>query len=410
MRQPIVNRINWSIEKNIPDVRALVRHRYPDFVYAPRDNFPLKEIPVFYFHKVVPERLEEQLDFLNRNGYRTLSADELWEVVIGSKPYPRDAVALTFDDGTVSLWSVAFPLLGKYGFHGINFIVPGFIGESGSKRPTLRDFWEGRVERSGIPFEETVTEPLCTWQEIRAMHESGTIEFQSHTLYHHKILVSPKLIDFINPVFDTYFFGNVHVPVYRKDGVDRFDRKMPMGTPVYRSRPRMSSERRYFDDEKVRESCAHFVAERGGEMFFRTKGWRKVLQAHFRSIGEEAGGESRYESETEREEAILSDLRESKRWIEEHIPDHEVRHLCYPWFEGSDLSVELSKRAGYVSNFWGPLPGRAGEASGGDPYRIARLDEGYLFRLPGKGRKPLHQILARKFQDNYRPFLQQLWR
>ncbi|MDZ7262168.1 MAG: polysaccharide deacetylase family protein, partial [candidate division KSB1 bacterium] len=345
------NKLEWSARKNFPDIRALIMRGYPSFIYESKPSRRREEIPVFVFHRVTPERFEAQLNFLYHNGYQTLTADELWEILIGGKPVPREAIALTFDDGTVSLWSVAFPLLKKYGFHAISFIIPGCVPEKSDVRPSLEEFWQGKVRLEEIPLEISVPEPLCTWEEIRLMHQSGIIEFQSHTMYHHLIFTSAELVDFINPEFDYYLFGNIHVPVLRKDGRDLFDRVVALGTPIYRSSPRMGSQRRYFDNEGLRDECVRFVAERGGQAFFQSQGWRRTLVRFFREAQKRYGKNGHFESATEQRETIFRDLSESKQRIERHLPGRKVRHLCYPWFLGICLSVALSKEAFCVSIF-----------------------------------------------------------
>jgi len=58
------------------------------------------------------------------NNYRTLKADELHDLITEKKKYKKKIVALTFDGGLRSLWSVAYPILKKYGLNAISFIVP----------------------------------------------------------------------------------------------------------------------------------------------------------------------------------------------------------------------------------------------------------------------------------------------
>lgn len=80
---------------------------------------------------------------------------------------------------------------------------------------------------------------------------------------------------------------------------------------------------------------------------------------------------------------------------------HEVRHLCFPWYMGSDVAVAAAKDAGYRSAFWGIFSGSNSPRPGTDPFRIPRIDCRYLPRLPGPGRRPLREILA----NHFRPLL-----
>ena len=257
--------------------------------------------------------------------------------------------------------------------------------------------WEWRVEQHQMPDEKGEPNPLCTWPEIEKMHQSGVIDFQSHTMYHALIPTSNRIIDFFHPNFNTYYFGNIFVPVYRKGKTDWVDRNVPFGTPIYDSEPRMSKFPRFFDDENVREKCQNFVAEQGGADFFHRKDWRKQLKHFFRAARKESSGKERFESKAEQKSAMFSELRESKNIIEQRL-NKTVAHLCYPWFVGSALSVEQAKKAGYKTNFWGNLPGIRENTVGGDPFRLVRLEDRFIFRLPGDRRKSLRHIMGEKIK------------
>jgi peptidoglycan/xylan/chitin deacetylase (PgdA/CDA1 family) len=125
------------------------------------------EIPVFVLHDVSSEWMERAARFLADNGYRTVDADEHFELA-RQRVVPERTIHLTFDDGWASLSQVAYPLLRRFGFRASSFIIPGLIGE--------RDRIHPRPEGNG--------EPLCSWNEIAEMHRSGTIDFQSHTMFH----------------------------------------------------------------------------------------------------------------------------------------------------------------------------------------------------------------------------------
>ena len=376
-----------GIEKTLPNLTALLLRRYPKFVFysAPR---PLSgEIPVFAFHRVKAERFEEQLRFLARNDYYTATADEFAAALCGDASFTkRNTILLTFDDGHRSLWTVAFPLLKKYGLRAVSFVTPGWIEERDSCRPTLEDVWAGRVAPSEFARQEENSSEICSWQEIEAMHHSGVIDFQSHTLYHNHVFVSPRIVDFLHPGYDVSFCGNIPVPTYQ--GEDGREHVLPWGAPIFESVPRMTARLRYFDSPLVRERCASIVAQAGGRKFFARPDWRRMLK---QTIAE-CDGEtrvSRYETPTECRQALWKDLLESKRILEERLEGKPVGHLCYPWYTGSDLAVALSREI-YVTNFLGVLPDRRTNRTGDNPYRIVRVDEAYLMRLPGSGRKPLN--------------------
>src|SRR5580700_7744004 len=89
----------------------LVTGCYPAFLFGG----PLKTVPVFHFHDVTRDWLEPRLRHVADNGYRTVTADEIARLVIdGVSPGPR-AVGLSFDDAWASVWTVAAPLLRRFG-------------------------------------------------------------------------------------------------------------------------------------------------------------------------------------------------------------------------------------------------------------------------------------------------------
>lgn len=68
---------------------------------------------------------EGQLNFLKENGYRTV----LLEDVLSHTELPPKTLVLTFDDGHVSNYTLALPLLLKYDFVAEFFITTGRMGE-----------------------------------------------------------------------------------------------------------------------------------------------------------------------------------------------------------------------------------------------------------------------------------------
>jgi hypothetical protein len=411
MFSTLLNKLRWSYRKNVPDVLALLRRNYPDFMLSRRPGPLRQEIPVFTFHSVEPISFEEKLKFLARNGYRTLSGDEFRAAIAGEQNLPERSVLLTFDDGLATLWTVAYPVLRKYGFRAVSFIIPGCIPEQAPESPAYSDYINNHVPPEALLDRERSAFPLCSWQEIQEMHASGVIDFQSHTLYHHLVSVSPHLVDFIHPGYDFYFFANINVPVYRVNGELNFARQMPWGAPVYRAEPRMAGKPQYFDDEEARNACIEHVAKLGGEKFFGRKDWRRQLAAVFQQARQSrrgAKGASEFETRDEQEQTILQDLLQARRIIEERLPGKTVDQLCYPWFVGSRLSVEQSRRAGYRVSYWGIVPERKTNSPGHDLFYVPRIEEHYIFRLPGEGRKRLREILQTKINANWPRFMRRL--
>lgn len=396
MYTTVINKLRWSYRKNWPDIYGILARHYPEFVFKGTEAALGDEIPVFVFHSVRPLEFEQQLRYLHENGYRTLRAEELLAVLAQGEPAPPRSVVLTFDDGTASLYSVAWPLLRKYGFTAISFLIPGCIPEQAPAMPAWSDYEQGVVSEAALLEREQGAYPLCSWQEIAEMHESGVIDFEAHTMYHHLIHVSPQLVDFIHPNYDFYFYANIHVPVYYSKGQPDYSRNVPFGTPVYRAEPRFSGYSQYFDNEDVRQACVDHVRENGGEAFFLRKNWRKQLQRVQRRATQRFGpGE--YETIAETEAALVDDLSACKSAIEAHLPGKKVKHFCFPWFIGSRQAVRAAQAVGFQALYWGILRDRRTNRPGDDPLHIMRLEDRFIFTLPGTGRKTFTDVIKDKF-------------
>jgi len=125
------------------------------------------EVPILNYHSVgeaasnyvVPAAaFEEQLDWLGREGFRTITLHELAEARAGRRVLPKRAVILTFDDGRSDALSVVLPLLRKRGMRATFFIITGRVGEPG----------------------------FLTWEGVRALAAAG-MEIGSHTRTHPRL-------------------------------------------------------------------------------------------------------------------------------------------------------------------------------------------------------------------------------
>jgi peptidoglycan/xylan/chitin deacetylase (PgdA/CDA1 family) len=366
--------------------------RYPEFV----TGGPLArgDIPIFVFHSLEPVSFERRLRYLADNGYRSLSADELFYALMGATKVRDRAVALTFDDGRGSLFGVGLPLMRRYGFRGIVFLVPGRIPSGGGLPPTWDDAEAGRVPAARVLDREREA-PLLSWVEIEAMARTGFFDFHSHTLTHSRVHTQPEVVGFVTPrsrrgydAFDT--------PLAEEDGRDLFGEDLPLGTPILRSEPRTSEALRFFENPEVRVPCQVAVRNGGGETFFERPDWQAQLHrlVHQRPIN------GRRETVELRERSIHAELLESKRILEERL-GRPVLHLCYPWHAAGATARRLAREVGYRCAFAGKVPGVPIARPGSDPLLTPRVGEDYLELLPGRGRARLSAILYEKWSRRF---------
>ncbi|MDT8271770.1 MAG: polysaccharide deacetylase family protein [Desulfomonilia bacterium] len=76
---------------------------------------------------------EQQMGYLKDNGYAVLSLEQLLGCMEGRIPFPHKAVVITLDDGNLSQYTKAFPILKRHGYPFSVFIftrapgVPGYM-------------------------------------------------------------------------------------------------------------------------------------------------------------------------------------------------------------------------------------------------------------------------------------------
>lgn len=72
---------------------------------------------------VAPTQFEAHLQYLQAQGYQSVTLADVYATLTTGKPLPLKPVVLTFDDGYKDAMTGAFPLLQKYGFTGEFFIL-----------------------------------------------------------------------------------------------------------------------------------------------------------------------------------------------------------------------------------------------------------------------------------------------
>ena len=73
------------------------------------------------------EEFKKQMDYLNKRGYTTLSLQDIINVYYGEKNIPEKSVLITFDDMYKSVLLYAYPLLKKYNFNAVGFVVSEWL-------------------------------------------------------------------------------------------------------------------------------------------------------------------------------------------------------------------------------------------------------------------------------------------
>lgn len=108
-------------------------------------NFVMNKIPVLMYHSIQgrcnagsgcsyetkEEDFESQMRFLAENGYSSILFDDL----LSSRKMSAKGIVITFDDGHLSNYTIAFPILLKYGLRAEFFITPDQITDNNRMKP-----------------------------------------------------------------------------------------------------------------------------------------------------------------------------------------------------------------------------------------------------------------------------------
>lgn len=173
-----------------------------------------KRVPVLIYHHlledsennsyrnssvITPEKFEEQMSWLHNNGYETVTLDELFDFIVNKKALPGKRVMLTFDDGYLSNYKYAYPILEKYGYTAVNFAITGEINE------TPQPFNPDKLVFLSIPEMEEMGGVFEFGSHTNRMH-SMTEDETPFIIYHDDEAVKADLAEsFSLPHVEKYF-------------------------------------------------------------------------------------------------------------------------------------------------------------------------------------------------------------
>lgn len=129
-------------EGGFQTIPILTYHRFSDSC-----NSPLC-MPASVFDK--------QMRYLKEYGYHVLTPEELLAFLEYRQGLPKKSVVITMDDGYRSVYTIAYPILKKYGFTATVFVYTNFVGAS---------------------------DMAITWDQLRKLQKEG-FTIGSHTVSH----------------------------------------------------------------------------------------------------------------------------------------------------------------------------------------------------------------------------------
>ncbi len=136
------------------------------------------DVPVLLYHHIdaqgeggstiQTETFLSHLDALEQAGYTTITLDQMIDFVQNGTKLPKKPVVITFDDGYLSNYEIAFPALAERNMKATIFV----IGVSAGK-DTYKDTGKSIL-------------PHFSYEQAREMVASGVISLQTHTYDMHQ--------------------------------------------------------------------------------------------------------------------------------------------------------------------------------------------------------------------------------
>ncbi len=92
-----------------------------------------KQVPILCYHRieygrndeytVTPATFEAHMKILADSGFRSINPGQLYDYLVFNKEIPEKPVIISFDDSRVEHATIAAPVMEKYGFRGVFFLM-----------------------------------------------------------------------------------------------------------------------------------------------------------------------------------------------------------------------------------------------------------------------------------------------
>lgn len=107
-----------------------VRINVPILMYHHIESVPRAEDDPIRALSVSKEKFEGHLEYLRKEGYGAVALTDLYRKIAAGEATDK-TVVLTFDDGYLDNFEVAWPIMQKYDFKGTFFVISNRIGTAG---------------------------------------------------------------------------------------------------------------------------------------------------------------------------------------------------------------------------------------------------------------------------------------
>ncbi|BAU26670.1 polysaccharide deacetylase [Aneurinibacillus soli] len=180
-----------DIDASVPGVPVLMYHH----ILKASENKKFRKNPAV----ITPEAFAVQMKILHDNGYKTIQLDTLEQYVDKKIKLPAKTVVLTFDDGYLTNFMYAYPILKRYQYKATMFVITGSMQQDPEKfNPDMLN----RVSWSELPkYSDVFT------YEPHAHHFHRVLGKESFMLAQPRVAVKND-IHTVSELLHAHHFGN----------------------------------------------------------------------------------------------------------------------------------------------------------------------------------------------------------
>lgn len=333
------------------------------------------------------ENFEQQMAYLRDKGFQAIFMDEWLRIRRGEKAATGREVCLTFDDGLLDNWVYAYPVAKKYGMKFTIFVSPECIEPRSVLRPTLEDVWSGKCKQS-----ELEALGYLSWDELKAMQESGVVDVQSHTMTHAKYVSGTAITGFyyggfkgLHPILNEH--PEIRATYMR---LPDFEKQLLFGTPLFEERSAVVVKKHAVNPDFISESQVlakkHNLTDNVEKTAFEQS--VRLLSDEYQRSGKLL---DHIESEQDYKARLAYEVVDSKTVIEDKLKK-PVRFLCWPHGDNNSATHVLAKESGYLATTSGKMTGERDH-----PDRIPRIAADFE-NSPWVNRQKFHFKIAAHYR------------
>ncbi|WP_028950742.1 polysaccharide deacetylase family protein [Sulfurihydrogenibium subterraneum] len=298
----------------------------------------MAELFVIYYHKILPrwgfdvyyKTFEREVKIL-KSFYNIITLDDVYDYIKSGKTPDKPSVAITFDDGYADNFVYAYPILKKHGLKATIFPIVSRLIKKDTVRPTLFDYWEGKVSFNQLHQAKTMadanseylrygySQDFLTVQELKQM--SDVFDIGGHASIHSRVFYSDEVIDFYDGKNGHWSF------------LYAYEEEPQLGFPIFPSLNNLAVERSFLKKE-VKEYIKSL-----DKSFFKQKNWKELLKQRLK---ENFSSLVETESKEERKNRVYKELKQSKEELK-NLLGIKIRHFAYPFGHYDETLVEITK-------------------------------------------------------------------